>query len=99
MDDIKKLNKNQLINKIQELENKLLNKSNSDIKVNIINCLKIQPLTNIQLANKLQTTTGNINSYLTYLKNDGHIILTNQQKQKIYLTSEEYKNLLSKFNK
>jgi len=57
-------------------------------KTQVLNLLQAAPHTIQELADKLNTSTKNISSQLTYLRKDGHPICTNHIGQKFLANIE-----------
>lgn len=86
------VNKARLINEIQRLRAQLkterssLNKPGRKAQVLSILQNATKPMSIVQIANEIGISTKNVSSQLTYLKSDGHSIISDSNGKKVLST-------------
>lgn len=87
------------LSKAELIEMLKTSKSGQGRKEQVLTCLKEGVDTIEAIAERLQINTKNVSSQLTYLRKDGHNIITlsaGGQSILMLLSQEDYDNLLSK---
>lgn len=81
-----------LLNEVRRLRELLANERSSSIKVGrkqqVLSILQeaTRPMSIAQIASELKISTKNVSSQLTYLKSDGHSIISDSNGKKVLST-------------